>query len=268
MIPSASAASVPMRIGRCQSAPRAVRLLRGSMTTTWHAALLRRLGPGPEMHVGGDEVGAPGDDQVAVVDRLRVGAADRADRHVPRLLAARVAHRAGDQPARAERVEQAEQQAAVHLPLMRAVGIAEQRQRPALGDDRLPAPGDLVERLVPEIGANLPSPLAPMRRSGVWMRSGECTSSASRLTLAQANPAVKGCSGSPLMRTTRPSSTSASSEHMSGQSCAQTTRTVSMLIRSVIASAKRRNLAPRRLVPVEIARRSAPRNDSAAEFGL
>ena len=51
------------------------------------------------------------------------------------------------------------------------------------------------------IGANLPSPLAPIRRSGVSRRSGECTSSASRLTLAQANPAVNGCSGSPSMRT-------------------------------------------------------------------
>src|SRR5438552_7583915 len=77
------------------------------------------------------------------------------------------------------------------------------------------------------IGANLASPLAPIRRSGVSRRSGECTSSASRLTLAQAKPAVKGCSGSPLTRNTRPSSTSANSEHMSGQSCAQTTRTVS-----------------------------------------
>ena len=34
MIPSASAASVPMLIGRCQSAARAVRLRRGSITTT------------------------------------------------------------------------------------------------------------------------------------------------------------------------------------------------------------------------------------------
>jgi len=43
-----------------------------------------------------------------------------------------------------------------------------------------------------EIGANLPSPFAPRRRSGVAIRSGEWTSSASRLTLAQAKPAVNG----------------------------------------------------------------------------
>src|SRR5262245_43005046 len=77
------------------------------------------------------------------------------------------------------------------------------------------------------IGANLPSPLAPMRCSGVAIRSGECTSSASRFTLAQAKPAVNGWSGSPSIRTTRSFSTCASKEHMSGQSCAQTTRTVS-----------------------------------------
>src|SRR5260370_1412429 len=85
-----------------------------------HPALLCRLDLGPEMDVGGDEVGAPGDDQIGLVDRLRVGAADGADRHVPRLLAAGVAHRAGDEAAGAERVEEAEQEATVHLALMRA----------------------------------------------------------------------------------------------------------------------------------------------------
>src|ERR1700733_11605469 len=77
------------------------------------------------------------------------------------------------------------------------------------------------------IGVNLPSPLAPRRRSGVAMRSGECTSSASRFTLAQAKPAGNGWSGLPSTRTTRSPSTCASNEHMSGQSCPQTTRTVS-----------------------------------------
>src|SRR4051794_13377238 len=111
------------------------------------------------------------------------------------------------------------------------------------------------------MGANLPSPLAPVRRSGVWMRSGECTSSMSRLTLAQANPAVKGCSGSPLMRSTRPSSTSANSEHMSGQSWAQTTRTVSMLL--IRHCEERSDAISRRwkLMPARLLGRCAPRND-------
>ncbi len=112
-------------------------------------ALLRRLDLGPEMNVGGDQVGAPRDDQIGLVDRFRVGPANRADRHVPGALAARVAHRAGNQAAGPQRVEQAEQEAAVHLPLMRAIGIAEERQGARLGNDRPPAPGDLVERLVP-----------------------------------------------------------------------------------------------------------------------
>ena len=115
----------------------------------WHAALLRHLGLGPEMHIGGDEVGTPGDYQVAIFDRLGVSAADGPDRHVPRFLAAGVAHSAGDQPAGAERMKQPEHQAAVQLPLVRAIGIAEQCQRPGLGDDRPPPPGNLVERLVP-----------------------------------------------------------------------------------------------------------------------
>src|SRR5262249_35776140 len=75
------------------------------------------------------------------------------------------------------------------------------------------------------MGVKTPSPFAPVRLSGVASRSGECTSSASRLTLAQAKPAVKGWSGSPWIRTTRSFSTCARSEHMSGQSWAQATRT-------------------------------------------
>src|ERR1044072_881787 len=75
------------------------------------------------------------------------------------------------------------------------------------------------------IALNWPDPLGPVRLSGVLMRSGELTRSASRLTFPQADPAVYGCSGSPCTRTILPSSTWAISEHMSGQSCAQTTRT-------------------------------------------
>src|SRR5271155_123520 len=78
--------------------------------------------------------------------------------------------------------------------------------------------------------ANLPSPLAPIRRRGVAIRSGELTSSASRLVLAQAKPAVNGWSGSPRTCATCPFSTLTSSEHESGQSCAQTTRTVCILV--------------------------------------
>ena len=61
------------------------------------AAAPHRFRLGPEMHVGRDQVGAPGDDQVAVLDRFRVRTGGRPDRQVPGLLAAGVADRAGNQ---------------------------------------------------------------------------------------------------------------------------------------------------------------------------
>ena len=61
-----------------------------------HAGLLAlALGQGPEMHVGGSQVGAPRDHQVGIDDRFGIGAAHRADRHFPGGLAARVADRTG-----------------------------------------------------------------------------------------------------------------------------------------------------------------------------
>ncbi len=89
------------------------------------AALSRGLDLRPEMHIGGDQIGAPGDDQIGMHHRFRVGAADRPDGHVPGGLAAGVAHRAGAQAARAKRMKQAVDKAAVDLALMRAVGVAE-----------------------------------------------------------------------------------------------------------------------------------------------
>src|SRR4051812_46114297 len=47
-----------------------------------------------------------------------------------------------------------------------------------------------------------------------------------RLTLAQRNPRVNGCSGSPATRTALPDSTVTSIAHASGQSCGQAPRTI------------------------------------------
>ena len=88
-----------------------------------------------------------------------------------------------------------------------------------------------------EIGSKRPSPLAPVRRSGVSTRSGEWTHSCSRLTLAQAKPAVIGWSGSPWSFSRRPSSTVASSEHWSGQSWAQAVRMVWIIVRNIVREA-------------------------------
>ena len=177
-------------------------------------------------------------------DRTRPPIPDRRRRSAPTVASqaashATVAHRAGPQPAGAH-----------------ARGTARSAGRGSSGPDARcsssrAAPAGPIRAMMDfqravisssaasqVIGANLPSPLAPMRRSGVARRSGECTSSASRLTLAQAKPAVNGWSGSPSTRTTRPFSTCASSEHMSGQSCAQTTRMVSTpCLRSMVAGA-------------------------------
>src|SRR5437764_13241646 len=79
-----------------------------------------RLDFRPEVHIGRNEVGAPGYDEIGMEDGFRVGSADRSNGHVPRRLTARVAHRAGAQPAGAERVEQAIYEPAVHLSLIRA----------------------------------------------------------------------------------------------------------------------------------------------------
>ena len=120
------------------------------------AALLALLfGECPEMHVGGGEVGAPRDHQVGMDDILGVGAAHGAECHVPRCLAAGVAHRAGLQARGAERMEQAVHEAAVHQALVGGVGVAEQGERAAFLDDRFPLGGDLVERLVPGDGLEL-----------------------------------------------------------------------------------------------------------------
>src|SRR5258707_1117173 len=83
----------------------------------------------PEMHVGGDEIGAPRDDEIAVDHRFGIGAADRADGVIPRRLAARVAYRAALQPRGAERMEEPVDEAAIHLPLMGGIGVAENGER-------------------------------------------------------------------------------------------------------------------------------------------
>ena len=74
---------------------------------------------------------------------------------------------------------------------MGGVGVAQEGERSALGDDRLPL---VISSSASSqvIGLNWPEPFGPVRRSGVLMRSGELTRSASRLTFPQANPAVYG----------------------------------------------------------------------------
>ncbi len=68
-----------------------------------------------------------------------------------------------------------------------------------------------------EIGSKRPSPLAPTRRSGRVMRSGECTRSAYSRTLPQITDWVNGWS-LPVTVAMRPSSTVTSRLQQDGQS--------------------------------------------------
>ena len=88
------------------------------------------LDGGPEMHVGGVQVGTPGHDQVGLPDRFRIGAANVAHGDGPGGVGAGVADSAAAQAATAQGVEHAVGEAAVDLTLMRAVGVAQKRQRP------------------------------------------------------------------------------------------------------------------------------------------
>ena len=133
------------------------------------AAAASLLHLGPEMDVGGDEVRAPGDHQVGLDDGLRVGAADIAQRRLPGDVRARVADGAGDEPRGAEGVEERRQQPAVELALVRAVGVAEDREGTLRSDDGLPPPDDLIEGLVP---ADRHEPAGPLG-AGATQRLGE-----------------------------------------------------------------------------------------------
>ena len=141
---------------RCLGAARAARIDDDDLDA---ALLALFLGQRPEVHVGRGQIGAPGDDEIGVHDRFGIGAADRADRDVPRGLAAGVAHRAGLQARRAQRMEQPVHQAAIHQALMGGVGVAQQGERSALTNDRLPFGGDFVEGGVPGDGLEPAGPL-------------------------------------------------------------------------------------------------------------
>ena len=160
-MPSASAASVPIRGAMCQSAWAAVRLRRGIDHHQLRAPRPSLLDLGPRVDRRRDQVGAPGDDQVRVGHRLRIGPADRAARRLPRDVGARVADRPGLEPSGAEGVEEGHGDPAVELALVRAVAVAEDRERPVLPADGLPAVHQEVEGLVPAHRPELAGALRP-----------------------------------------------------------------------------------------------------------
>ena len=166
-------AHVPVRALRRLAAPRLDDHELG-------AGMPRALDERPDMEVGRHQVRAPGDDEVGVHHRLGIGASDAAARRVPARLRARVAHRARLQTRDAERVEEAEEQAAIDLALVCAIRVAEQREGPILADDGLPAADDLVERLGP--GDRREAPLA--LGAGAAQRRRDAIRRVDRLVLA------------------------------------------------------------------------------------
>jgi hypothetical protein len=120
------------------------------------AAAPRALDEGPDVDIRRHEVGAPGDDEVRLLDALRVGPADAAARRVPARLGAGIAHGARDEPRGAQRVEEPQEKPAVDLPLVRAIAVAEDALRPVFLDDGLPPHEDLVESLLPRDGCEAP----------------------------------------------------------------------------------------------------------------
>ena len=124
-------------------------------------AASRALDEGPDVDVRRHEVGAPRDDEIRLLDGLRIGSAHAAAGGVPARLGARIAHGAREEPRGAEGVEEPQHEPAVDLPLVRAVAIAEDAQRPLVLDDGLPARDDLVEGLLPRDGREATLALGP-----------------------------------------------------------------------------------------------------------
>ena len=161
MSPSARAASVPILGATCQSAWARGAAPPGVDHDQLRAPLPRLLDLRPRVDRRRDQVGAPRHDEVRVDHRLRIGPPHRAAGRLPRDVGAGVADGPRLEPRRPQRVEQRHRKPAVQLPLVRAVAVAEDRERPVLADDGLPACHQLVEGLGPAHRLELPGSLGP-----------------------------------------------------------------------------------------------------------
>ena len=80
--PSASAGSLPGLMERWRSASAAVRVLTRIDRVELRAVAPRFHDEGPQVHVGAENVRAPGDDQLRVAELLGLGAVAEAERRV------------------------------------------------------------------------------------------------------------------------------------------------------------------------------------------
>ena len=167
MTPSASAASVPGRIGIHQSDFAAVGLRYGSMVTICAPRLRASCSISPEVNVRDRGVRTPVHDVAAVHRGFGIDHRPRAERDVAAGRPGGGADRAVEQ-ARAEPVEEAPVEAAVHQLAHRAgIAVRQNRLRAVFRrGDLLEARGDLADRLGHEMRSNFPSPFLPIRLSG------------------------------------------------------------------------------------------------------
>ena len=166
IIASASAASVPGRIGMCQSASRAVRVRTGSITTSLAPAFLGLLDKGPVVGVGAERVARPQENVFRVHEALGIDPGRGADRHHIGGARAGVAEGAfGDGSAELVEERVADVQA-VNDALRAEIAVGQDRLRAVFGDDRLPARGNGIDRLVPGNPLKLPGALGahPFKR--------------------------------------------------------------------------------------------------------
>ena len=125
------------------------------------AALARPLHERPDVDIGGEEIGTPGNDEVGLHHCLGIGASHAAAGRVPAGLGGGIADRPRLQPGHPERVEETEQEPSVQLPLMRAIGVTQDAEGPVRSEDRFPSSHDIVQRLVPRHRLEAPFPLRP-----------------------------------------------------------------------------------------------------------
>ena len=159
-MPSASAASVPGRGARCQSAFSAVRERKGSMTTS-RAPRRRASSTNGQRCTLELTMLAP---QARISRACTTASGSKPMRAADRRLVAGDAGAGADGPveqARAERVEEAAVHAAVgEQAHVAGVRVGQDRLRPVLGGDRAQPLGDRAERLVPRDALEAPLALA------------------------------------------------------------------------------------------------------------
>ena len=177
-----------------------------------------RLDHRPQVTVGQPRVRAPQQDQLRVAQLGRVEALGGAVGR-PRAGGGDVAADRPQQPARAQPVPEPLGEEHRQHALVAGVAVRQHRLGTVLGDERVEAPGDLVERLVPRDAGELAGPLrARCGAAGGGSGPGECTRSRKRLTFGHSSPCENGCSGLPRSCTATPSRTVTCQPQLSGQS--------------------------------------------------